>query len=58
MDIKTWPLIRQLFFQQLIGESYFADASEPTDLIEYTYCQTLLPKKANSEIENQFINDY
>lgn len=53
-----WSLIRQFFFQQLIGESYFADAPEPTNLIEYAYFQTLLPKKANSEIENQFINDY
>ncbi|HEY2566270.1 MAG TPA: hypothetical protein VGH95_00980 [Candidatus Aquirickettsiella sp.] len=53
-----WPLIRQFFFQQLIGESYFTDAPEPTNLIEYAYFQTLLPEKTNFEIENRFINDY
>ncbi|WP_342228202.1 hypothetical protein [Rickettsiella endosymbiont of Rhagonycha lignosa] len=54
----NWPLIRQLFFQQLIDKNYFTKAAEPASLIEYAYFQTLLPEKTNSEIENQFIKDY
>ncbi len=54
----NWPLIRQLFFKELLNEKYFINEPQPTHLIAYAYFQTLLPEKADPEIETRFINNY
>ncbi len=42
----------------MLNEKYFINEPQSTHLIEYAYFQTLLPEKANSEIENRFISEY
>lgn len=54
----NWNKIRQLFFQLLLNEKYFLNEPQFSHLIEYAYFQTLLPEKANAEIENRFIHEY
>src|ERR1043165_5174924 len=53
-----WSLIRQLFFQKLIGDNYFTKVPDPANLIEYAYFQTLFPKQASRKKETQYINNY